>query len=230
MECRSARPHDDVRAEAESGGRPVVSLRASQRADAVFVGSDVAGPGETQCPTSLPSPARQSAGQLPQRGACSLALRPCRLPPGLLADPGDDGRAGCLSVSRIDVREAAVSGLGDDGRAAAHGGAGDSAVVALASAQSRRSLPPTTQDLQPLDAPHPCGVDDPAPARRSLLPPPVRVSDACTVLGCKGSASIALSRRCHRVPPKCTAAAKNRLPPRVPAEYGGTGVHNRGGS
>ena len=47
---------------------------------------------------------------------------------------------------------------------------------------------------------------------------------------CKRSASIALPRRCHRVPPKCTAAAENWLRSCISAEYGGTRVHNRGGS
>jgi hypothetical protein len=41
---------------------------------------------------------------------------------------------------------------------------------------------------------------------------------------CKRSASIALPRRCHSVPPKCTAAGENLLPACISAEYGGTRV------
>jgi len=51
-----------------------------------------------------------------------------------------------------------------------------------------------------------------------------------TVSSCKRSASTGLPQRCHRVPPKCTAAAENWLGAGVSAEYSGTGVHNRGGS
>jgi hypothetical protein len=43
---------------------------------------------------------------------------------------------------------------------------------------------------------------------------------------CKHRASTAF----HPVPPKCTAAAQNWLGPCISAEYGGTRVHNRGGS
>ena len=38
------------------------------------------------------------------------------------------------------------------------------------------------------------------------------------------------SPRCHRVLPKCTAVAENRLGVCISAECGGTRVHNRGGS
>jgi hypothetical protein len=49
-------------------------------------------------------------------------------------------------------------------------------------------------------------------------------------IDCKRSASIKPPRRCHRVPPKCTPAAENRLGACISAEYGGTRVRNRGGS
>src|SRR5947207_15863050 len=38
---------------------------------------------------------------------------------------------------------------------------------------------------------------------------------------CKRSASIALPRRCHRIPPKCAAAAENWLRSCISAERGG---------
>jgi hypothetical protein len=47
---------------------------------------------------------------------------------------------------------------------------------------------------------------------------------------CKHSASIRLPQRRYRVPPKRTAAAENWLEACISAEYGGTRVHNRGGS
>jgi hypothetical protein len=58
----------------------------------------------------------------------------------------------------------------------------------------------------------------------------VRIGSVGIGSGCKRSASIALPRRCHRIPPKCAAAAENWLRSCISAERGGTRVHNRGGS
>jgi hypothetical protein len=49
-------------------------------------------------------------------------------------------------------------------------------------------------------------------------------------LDCKRSASIWLPQRCHRVPPKCTSMAQIWVATCISVEYGGTRVHNRGGS
>jgi hypothetical protein len=68
---------------------------------------------------------------------------------------------------------------------------------------------------------------------RSLLSPASLYYSLARSAGCfccKHSASIALPQRCHRVPPKCTAMAQIWVAACISAEYGGTRIHNRGGS